>query len=149
MIEGFPRTPKVCKDSGAGYMSLDSLLHELRELEEALHRPETRCDRRQIEALLHPDFLEFGRSGQTYTKADILRMLPVEQAEIGGWAGDFNLKIASEGVALLTYKTAQLVQDGEHERHTLRASLWKRMSTGWQMLFHQGTPTGPFDIRGT
>jgi hypothetical protein len=31
--------------------------------------------------------------------------------------------------------------DGSRHRHTLRSSLWQRSSRGWQLRFHQGTPT--------
>ena len=49
------------------------LLEELRSLETELHKDETRHDRQRMETLLHPDFIEFGRSGTRYTRADILR----------------------------------------------------------------------------
>ena len=49
------------------------LLEELRSLETELHKDETRRNRKRMETLLHPDFVEFGRSGARYTRADILK----------------------------------------------------------------------------
>ena len=49
------------------------LLEELSSLETELHKDETRHDRQRMETLLHPDFIEFGRSGTRYTRAEILR----------------------------------------------------------------------------
>lgn len=38
------------------------LLEELRTLERELHKHQTRRNRKRMETLLHPDFVEFGRS---------------------------------------------------------------------------------------
>jgi hypothetical protein len=48
------------------------LLEELRSLETELHTIEARRKRQRMEMLLHPDFVEFGRSGRRYTRADSL-----------------------------------------------------------------------------
>ena len=49
-----------------------SLLEGLSGLETELHQNETRHDRQHMEALLDPEFLEFGRSGRRYTRAEVL-----------------------------------------------------------------------------
>ena len=56
-------------------MKRDELLQTLRQMEEELHRAVTQRDPAPLEALLHPDFEEFGRSGKRYDKAEILRGL--------------------------------------------------------------------------
>jgi hypothetical protein len=118
-----------------------SLLNELRQLEVELHSSETRRNRSRVELLLHPDFLEYGRSGTRYTRDDILRevsagsVLPVVHAQ------NFDLIVLAENVALLTYLSAHADAEGNLGRHTLRSSLWVRTDVGWQMQFHQGTPT--------
>jgi hypothetical protein len=43
-------------------------------------------------------------------------------------------------IALLTYRSAHLLQDGSLTDHTLRSSLWSSSEVGWQLRFHQGTP---------
>ena len=48
------------------------LFEELKTLELELHKDETRRNANRMEALLHPDFVEFGRSGRRYSRADIL-----------------------------------------------------------------------------
>lgn len=122
-------------------MASDALLQELRTLEESLQRCDVRRNRVKLDALLHPDFVEFGRSGQSYTKREIVDLLTGEQTEPLGWVGDYALQVVADDVALLTYRTARKTPSGEYARHTLRASLWKRVPSGWQLLFHQGTPT--------
>ena len=54
-----------------------SLLSQLKALEVELHQPVARGDAARLDALLHEDFREFGRSGATYTKADIVGSLLV------------------------------------------------------------------------
>jgi len=106
-----------------------ALLGELTNLEQKL----TRRNRKTMELLLHPDFVEFGRSGTRYTRADVLRMftdtvLPAIEYH------DVDLAVRAEGVALLTYFSA----DADGIPHTLRSSVWIHTELGWQMRFHQG-----------
>jgi hypothetical protein len=117
------------------------LLEELRRLETELHTIEARGNRQRMETLLHPDFVEFGRSGREYTRAEILdefgpaSVLPLVRS------ATFDLAVLAEGVALLTYVSAHEDADGKQSRHTLRSSVWVRTEIGWQLRFHQGTPT--------
>jgi hypothetical protein len=116
------------------------LLEELRNLETELHTMEARRNRERMEMLLHPDFVEFGRSGRRYTRTDILNefgptsVLPSIRSE------NFELAVLAEGIALLTYASAHEDTDGKQYRHTLRSSVWVCTEAGWQMRFHQGTP---------
>jgi hypothetical protein len=125
-------------------MDAKFLLDTLRTLEVELHQPEVRSDRRRLDRLLHERFREFGRSGRAYTKAEILSEFSHEQQTYEVWSQDFKLEPLSECLALLTYRSAHISIDGELEQHTNRASLWQLTERGWQMLFHQGTPTDAF-----
>lgn len=117
----------------------------LLELEVSLHQPEIRSDRDQVDQLLHESFIEFGRSGQTYTKNEILQALSAESSEVAIFSQDFSLAMIEDGVALLTYKSAQINANEELSRYTLRSSLWQYAEPGWQMRFHQGTATNAFE----
>ncbi len=117
----------------------------LRKLEVSLHQPEVRSDRDQVDRLLHESFIEFGRSGQMYTKAEILEVLSAESSEEAIYSGDYSLTMIEDGVALLTYKSAQINASGKLSRYTLRSSLWQYTEPGWQMRFHQGTATYAFE----
>lgn len=120
-----------------------TLLKELVRLEVELHQQETRRSKDRMETLLHPEFSEFGRSGCRYVRDDILggsnaaTVLPAVHAQ------DFELNVLAEDVALLTYLSAHVDADGNLHRHTLRSSVWVHTKAGWQMRFHQGTPTTP------
>jgi len=122
-----------------------SLLPMLRELEYELHQPKCRGDRERLAQLLAPDFKEFGRSGASYTRVDTLMRLPQEPEPEQIHAQDFAITKLSDSIALLTYRSAYMKTSGELSNYTNRSSIWRLGSSGWQMVFHQGTPTDPFD----
>lgn len=121
-----------------------SLLSTLRELECELHQPQCRGDRERLTQLLAPDFREFGRSGASYTRDDTLMLLPTDPEPPQIHAQDFAVNKLSDSIALLTYRSAHVNTAGELFRHTNRSSIWRLDSSGWRMVFHQGTPTDPF-----
>ena len=119
------------------------LLQALRSLETELHRTEVRADRTRMDALLHPNFVEFGRSGTVWTREATLDEFSDAQAAAQGptiHAQDFELRRLAPGLALLTYRSAHVEADGRCDRWSLRSSLWQRDSVGdWRLRFHQGT----------
>lgn len=124
-------------------MSPEALLETLTDLETELFAPDARRSSVRLEALLHPAFFEIGRSGHVHTRDDVLAALAKEQGPLGIQARDFALQPLAEDVLLLTYRSAQTSTTGALERHALRASIWKCSSDGWQIVFHQATPTQP------
>lgn len=125
-------------------MGSDDLLAHLSGLELSLQRLEVRRDRARLDALLHESFVEFGRSGRRYEKADTLEELPRNSSPMVMWSQDFELAELADGVALLTYRSASVDENGDLYRHSLRSSIWQRTERGWQMRFHQGTATEAF-----
>ena len=125
-------------------MESDDLLRRLRDFELDLQRLEVRRDRARLDELLHKSFVEFGRSGRRYDKANTLEELPRNPAPMKMWSQDFELAELADGVALLTYRSASVDGDGNLFRYSLRSSVWQRTERGWQMRFHQGTATEPF-----
>jgi hypothetical protein len=130
---------------GGGSERVDvGMLDTLRELEVRLHEPAVRGDPEQLGALLHPAFREFGRSGAQYSRdATLAEFVDVAQP-YRIWSQDFVAEPLAEGLVLLTYRSAHVDDAGGLDRHTLRTSLWQRTDHGWQLRFHQGTPTEPF-----
>jgi hypothetical protein len=79
-------------------------------------------------ALIAEDFLEFGRSGRTWTRGTICAVLdgpPTPSVSIEA----FDVALLADDVALVTYRAA----------HANRSSLWVRRAGRWQLRFHQGT----------
>jgi hypothetical protein len=117
------------------------LLERLRVLETELHRLETRQSRNRLERLLHPDFVEFARSGRRYSRSEVLAEFSAVGAALEPvHVEQFELAELGSGAALVTYLSAHKTATGELYRRTLRSSLWLETETGWRMRFHQGTP---------
>jgi len=108
------------------------------ELEESLLRPDVRKSKRLVQ-LIAEDFVEFGSSGRTYTKADLVEALKAE-SPVTQSTSDFRVSILGRDVALLTYR---IHRHSTPPLHTLRSSIWRMRDGQWQMIFHQATPTPP------
>lgn len=123
----------------------DDLLALLRALEVELHHPGVPLDRSRLEQLLHPQFHEVGRSGRRYGRATVIdflashpRLPPVESHR-------FAVEQLGPDAALLTFDSVQHDADGRKIHPTHRASLWVRTGAGWQLRYHQGTPSAADD----
>lgn len=126
-----------------------ALLQLICELEIRLHQPAIRHDRTQLDQLLHTEFAEFGVSGQAYSRQQTLNTVlqPVDNATI--WSQDFALQMPAYSVGLLTYKSARIDEAGGVSHYALRSSLWQYAPAGWQLRFHQATPTEAFALEKT
>lgn len=113
-----------------------------------LYDPEVRGAAGELEALLHPDFVEFGLSGLRWDRREIIAALTAgrpagpaapaplaQQATVVSELAGIRL---SGTIVLVTYVTEQ---EGRRARHS---SLWLRTGPGWRLYFHQGTlmPSG-------
>ena len=125
-------------------MPTESLLLTLRALECEIQEPITRGSRVRLEQLLHAQFAEFGRSGAVYTRAQVIDQLVAEENPSKVHTQCFAVLELAPSVALLTYQSADVTPSGSLERHANRSSIWWLEASGWQMVFHQGTPTEPF-----
>jgi hypothetical protein len=130
-------------------MNVTTLLDTLRKLEIETHQPQVRIDQRKLGRLLHPNFFEVGRSGVIYSRDSVLSEFSKHPPAYRVWSQDFQMESLTEALALLTYRSAHVADDGSLERHTLRASLWQRTEQGWQLRFHQGTPAVAFEQQAT
>ena len=108
-------------------------------LEQSLLSPAVRRDRDRVAALLADDFIEFGTSGKTWTRQQVLETLGKEEAAAPK-VEDLKCRVISEGVVLVTYKTVRTNEETGKSFVTLRSSLWSQRLGFWQLRFHQGTP---------
>jgi ribonuclease HI len=117
----------------------------LESLERRLLRPEVRANPSQLGALLHPEFQEIGRLGQTYSRNEVLAEFAGGAPRYEVWAQDFEVAELTHEVALVRFRTGHLMERGTLERCTLRSSVWQQKSVGeWLLRHHQGTPTDVF-----
>ena len=112
---------------------------ELTALEEAMWRAETRYDPAFQHARFAADFVEFGRSGRVYDRAQILQ-LDAAPGPIGAQLplDALHIRLIAPDTALLTYNSH--VHTGGQVAHARRSSVWSKCQGQWVMRFHQGTP---------
>jgi hypothetical protein len=120
------------------------LLNHLYKLEIELHQIEVRKDKIRLNELLHESFVEVGRYGKTVHKSDILANLSKQTISGTIWSQDYNLEVLSNDLALITYKSAMMDEEGNLSIYTFRSSLWQKVSGSWRIRFHQWTPASKF-----
>lgn len=100
-------------------------------LEKSFLTDEVRADPATVAALLHPDWVEVGKSGRVWSKADKL-------AEVSpGLGTEFEL-IAVDRIApeVILVQWRGLSERGDSRR----VSVWVRDGNRWLMRYQQGTP---------
>jgi len=104
----------------------------------ALLTPAVRGNPSKVAALLDPEFQEIGSSGQLWSRESMISALASEPSDddVAIEASEMRGVQLSPELILLTY----ISQSGH--RQARRSSLWRLTSGSWQLLFHQGTPTG-------
>ena len=109
---------------------------ELMQREPLFHRQEFGTTRADFEKMTAPDFWETSASGRRFSRQFVLNTLeeryqnPTEDV----WeVGDFHCAEIAADNYLVTYT---LIQGA---RVTRRATIWRRTSGDWQILYHQGT----------
>ncbi|WP_368047623.1 DUF4440 domain-containing protein [Pseudohongiella sp.] len=123
-------------------------MDEIVKLEKELHDPSVRKNRSRLDVLLHASFIEIGRSGEIYDKDRILSSLDTD-ATHKTWSQDFRYQLISDGLVLLTYRSAHVGPCNSLSRFSRSSSLWERTEEGWKLRYHQGTPTSAFERGAT
>lgn len=118
---------------------MNDIINTIKELEFSLLEPEIRSSREALDKLLADDFVEFGTSGNKYTKSDILERLPSTLEKVEYKVSDFSVEMLSEDIAIATFKTERII-DGKDIVISQRSSHWRKTDVGWQMFFHEATP---------
>lgn len=117
--------------------NLSRVLDELKQREPIFHRLELGSSREDLENMTDENFWEVGASGQIYTREFVIASLLERYKDLGDdiWeTKDFNCLEISPNNYLLTYTLIQ-----NHHRVTRRATLWRRESQQWKIVYHQGT----------
>ena len=109
---------------------------ELIQREPLFHRAAFGTSRLDFEKLTAPEFWEVGASGRRFSREFVLSTLEeryANQKEDVWEVGDFLCQEIAADNYLVTYTLIQ------GERVTRRATIWRRTSSGWQIVYHQGT----------
>ena len=111
-----------------------SSVAEVLDLERELQTAECRRDSVRVQELLAGDFTEVGASGEVWDRSSALEMLGQETddadvIDVRNLTG----RVVGDGYVLTLWDSHR----GTHRAR--RSSVWRRSSTGWQLVHHQGT----------
>lgn len=109
-------------------------LERVTQLERELLRADVRRQRARVLELLHPDFREFGSSGNVWDAETVAERLALGEAT-GSIEMQHPVAVALGPASILLTYTAR-----RGDRYSLRSSIWIHDSGAWQLFFHQGTP---------
>ena len=127
--------------------ALTPILDELRPLEPIFHTPEFGLEPADFARRTAPDYWEVGASGRRYSRDFILQTLadtpPVNAATVRWRTSGHALRQLGSTPGAETYLLTYSLRQGD--RLTRRSTIWQRTPTGWQILFHQGTPVSAND----
>ena len=113
------------------------LVEHLRRLEAELVTSEVWRSRAELEARISPDFVELGSNGPIDRERLIGLILGTDP---GAWqAEDFTVRQLAPAVALVTYRSVIVRDDGGPPLIALRSSIWRREDDDWRIEFHQIT----------
>lgn len=119
---------------------------KVQKLEKALHQYDVRSNKKRVDELIHHDFLEIGRGGSTYNKAEIMQCLLTEQRpDYEVCSQEYEFTQLAEDVIQVVYQSANINSDGCLSFFAWRTSIWEKVGDKWQVRFHQGTPTAAFE----
>jgi hypothetical protein len=117
---------------------MSSVAEQLLESEKKLLDPVLCRTPERLASLLADDFVEFGSSGRSYDKRQVLyrlgKQVPSQLA-----IEEFRLVELGPDAALVTYRARADSGEGRDEKYSLRSSVWVRHAGEWKMIFHQGT----------
>jgi hypothetical protein len=114
------------------------LTAHLRALEETLHSPSVRRDPVCVDALLAPDFVEFGSSGRVWSREEIIKHIATEPF-MPPTIVDFRCSMLAADLALVTYRSIREDPKTGLRNYALRCSIWQKLDRSWRVRFHQGT----------
>ena len=90
--------------------------------------------REVLTARLHPDFVEFGKSGRVWDRKSVIEVLAHRRSSLPELSSQA-IVVVDQQTRLLTYVTST-----PQGTRALRSSLWVLEGERWLLRFHQGTP---------
>jgi len=103
----------------------------------------TRSNREKLESILHESYTEIGASGRTYTRDQVIELLPSELVS-NRTIQDFHASpldpVNPTTDLIQTTYTLTRTDPDNSIHHSRRSSIWANNRGQWQLIFHQGTP---------
>lgn len=93
-----------------------------------------------LEVLLAKEFEEIGSHGNVSPRQEVVDWLLNKSPEDRWLLTDFRVKELSAGMVLAIYHAEQIAGHRSiASKGSVRSSIWRHNTQGWQMVFHQAT----------
>lgn len=121
-------------------MTDSTLLTAMQQLELRLLHTDFRHDPAALEQLLAQDFVEVAPTGQTTSRAEVVRWLLQKDPDQRWQLSDWQLSELAADVRLVRYHAVRIVP-ASTSKGASHVSLWRLDSASrcWQLHFHQST----------
>ncbi len=122
-------------------MDITQLTDHILKQEKRLAASSARQNASELSQMLMDEFVEFGASGRSFNKSDIIALLSNEADFTPYEICDFKLNPLGADTVLATYMIAARTDcHGQPKNGSRRSSIWKLTGDNWRLFFHQGTP---------
>ena len=118
----------------------DAITDQIRRLEFKLLHSDMKVMPSLLDALLAKEFEEIGGNGAVSSRQEVADWLLNKNPQIRWSLTDFRVRELSADLVLAIYH-AEMVVDQKNivSKGSIRSSIWKHNTQGWQMVFHQAS----------
>lgn len=118
----------------------DAIIDQIRRLEFKLLHSDMKVTPSLLDTLLAKEFEEIGGNGAVSSRQEVADWLLNKNPQNRWSLTDFRVKELSADLVLAIYRAEMVVgQKNIVSKGSIRSSIWKHNTQGWQMVFHQAS----------
>ena len=118
----------------------DAITDQVRQLELKLLHSDIKVMPSLLDALLAKEFEEIGGNGAVSSRQEVVDWLLNKNPQDRWSFTDFRVREVSTDLVLAIYHAKKVVgQKNIVSKGSVRSSIWKHNTQGWQMVFHQAS----------
>lgn len=118
----------------------DAITDQIKQLELKLLHSDMQMSPSLLDTLLAKEFEEIGDNGTVNARHDVADWLLNKNPRERWLLSDFRIKKLSADLVLAIYRAKKLADQKDIvSQGSVRSSIWKYNTQGWQMVFHQAS----------
>jgi len=118
----------------------NAITDEIRRLELKLLHSDMNVMPSLLDTLLTKEFEEIGDNGAVSSRQEVVDWLLTKNPQDRWSLTDFKVRELSDDLVLAIYHVEKIVgQKNIVSKGSIRSSIWKHNTQGWQMVFHQAS----------
>lgn len=118
----------------------ETLIDQIKQLELELLHSDMKESPSLLDALLAKEFEEIGDNGTVNTRQNVIGWLLNKNPQERWMLTDFRVKALSTDLVLAIYRVKKVADQKDIvSKGSVRSSIWKYNTQGWQMVFHQAS----------